>query len=305
MSLRESLIQAVARVRTSRPEIAAAALGLVRASALPQGGFPDRAGRPDLYYTVFGLHVLASWNDPADTALLAHTGYLQTFGLGESLDFVHTACLARCWALEPAGSMPAGLPEAVVRRLEAFRSADGGFSTDAGAAIGTAYAAMLALGAHQDVGLAVPDTNALARSLEGLRTGDGFANVPGSSHPAAPATAAAVVTLVELGRTVPEEVCGWLTLAMEPGGGWLAGQGAPVPDLLSTATALDALAASGADLERIRPACLGFVDGLRSEGGGFLAHWLDDMADCEFTFYGLLALGQLTAGDNDTTTNRD
>src|SRR5882762_739719 len=79
------------------------------------GGFKDRAGKSDLYYTVFGLQGLAALavldpetNDYKPQALvqapefrdvLARTKrYLESFGRGEGLDFVHLCSLARCWA---------------------------------------------------------------------------------------------------------------------------------------------------------------------------------------------------------------
>ncbi|MEA3367331.1 MAG: hypothetical protein U9R68_04370, partial [Planctomycetota bacterium] len=59
-SLRDHLLQAAGRVARVRPTVAARAAGFVRAAALPGGGFADRSGRADLYYTVFGLQTLAA-----------------------------------------------------------------------------------------------------------------------------------------------------------------------------------------------------------------------------------------------------
>ena len=63
-------------------------------------------------------------------------------------------------------------------------------------------------------------------------------------------------------------------------------------DMLSTAVALFALNYSGCDLRLLKPACLefiqqNFVDGAFFSGDG------DQTADVEYTFYGLLALGTL------------
>jgi hypothetical protein len=69
---------------------------------------------------------------------------------------------------------------------------------------------------------------------------------------------------------------------------------APLPDLLSTATALHALAGLHADIANVREPCLDFLDTLWSSRGGFLGHWADDAVDCEYTYYGLLALGHLS-----------
>ena len=68
---------------------------------------------------------------------------------------------------------------------------------------------------------------------------------------------------------------------------------APVPDLLSTATALHALDAMHVDLKPLAEPCLDFLDSLWTNRGGFCGSWEDDALDCEYTYYALLALGHL------------
>jgi len=67
-----------------------------------------------------------------------------------------------------------------------------------------------------------------------------------------------------------------------------------MPDLLSTATALHALAGLEISVSAVKDKCLDFVDSLWTNEGGFYGHWGDDHLDCEYTFYGLLALGHLS-----------
>jgi hypothetical protein len=67
-----------------------------------------------------------------------------------------------------------------------------------------------------------------------------------------------------------------------------------MPDLLSTATALHALSALHAPFDDIREPCLDFVDSLWTSQGAFYGTWADETPDCEYTFYGLLALGHLS-----------
>ena len=69
---------------------------------------------------------------------------------------------------------------------------------------------------------------------------------------------------------------------------------APIPDLLSTATTLHALARLGKPLDDIKEPCLDFVDTLWTNHGSFYGHWADDQLDSEYTYYGLLALGHLS-----------
>jgi len=322
--LRTDLLQAAGRAIRTRPAVADRVGRFIRAAALPTGGFADRAGRADLYYTVFGLQTLAAcepaaglsgvprrakpeaagYSQARSASLARQThAYLETFGPGADLDFVHLCCLARCRALLEANKVPGIFPEktpgtffrqALSARLETFRAADGGYNPAPGAACGTAYGAFLALGAWQDLGGAPPEADRLAGSLAGLRAREGgFANSPAADVGLVPASAAALVTLAGLGEPIDRAAVDWLLGQVLPSGGWPAAPGLPAADLLSTATALHALAAAGATFEAVREPCLAFVEGLAAEDGGFRGHLDDTLTDCEYTFYGLLALGHL------------
>ena len=67
-----------------------------------------------------------------------------------------------------------------------------------------------------------------------------------------------------------------------------------MPDLLSTATSLHALAGLQVSFARVKEKCLDFIDTLWSNRGGFVGTWADDTLDCEYTYYALLALGHLS-----------
>lgn len=64
-------------------------------------------------------------------------------------------------------------------------------------------------------------------------------------------------------------------------------------DMLSTSVALYTLSYAGYDIRLIMPSCLEFIQQNYSEGA-FLSGDGDMTADIEYTFYGLLALGVLT-----------
>ncbi len=64
------------------------------------------------------------------------------------------------------------------------------------------------------------------------------------------------------------------------------------PDLLSSAVALFSLKFAGTDLRLVTPTCLELIQQNYS-AGAFLAGNGDEMRDLEYTFYGLLALGTL------------
>src|SRR6185436_8998149 len=104
------------------------------------------------------------------------------------------------------------------------------------------------------------------QSLKGLETPDGaWSNVPAATIGATRATAGAVTLIRHLGFPVNERVADWLLARAHPGGGFLATPNAPIPDLLSTATVLHALAAMDRRLPSdLHERCLDFLDTLWS-----------------------------------------
>lgn len=294
MSLRLQLLQ-VARLA---PRLLADSTDLVRDFYRRQfntdGAACDRGGRPDLYYTIFAIAGAQALDVPVPVEKTVR--WLASFGEGAELDFVHLGALARCWAALGPERVPAGLDHALVARIKSFRKADGGYDGDSRIAHGTAYGAFVALGALQDLGHTPPHVLKLIRSLKRLETPDGaWSNAPDLPTGSLNATAGAVTLIRHLGFPVNPAVGDWLLAQQHRDGGFLAVPNAPLPDLLSTATALHALAS----LERrissgVHERCLDFIDTLWSADGGFHGHWADDHLDAEYTFYGLLALGHLS-----------
>jgi len=294
MSLRLQMLQ-IARVAQKALGDSA---GLVRDFLIrqitPEGGGADRAGRPDLYYTIFVLAGLEALQ--AELPIEKVRPFVDSFGDGTALDFVHLGALARCRAAIGLEKMPRGFSDAILARLETFRTADGGYEVKPGAAHGNAYGCFVALGAYQDLGAKLPDSLRMVQCLKFLETPDGaWGNVRGMRQGTVPATAAAITLLHQLGMPISAAAGDWLLAQIHSDGGWLAVPGAPIPDLLSTATALHALSCLDRPLPAaLREKCLDFVDTLWSAEGGFHGHWADDALDAEYTFYGLLALGHLT-----------
>ncbi len=271
--------------------------GFFKSALTPEGGFRNRDGAADLYYTVFGLEGLIALQEPLPVAEV--TPYLARFGDGGGLDFVHLACLARAWAAV-APDM-AGVPaRALGDRLAAYRSGDGAFSQTPGAATGTIYASFLALGALQDLRAAPPDAEPLAALVAASRAADGgYGNQAGDRHGLTTTTAAAVLLLRELDRQPDPHLGMWLLDRCHESGGFFATPAAPIPDLLSTATALHALTSLRTPIDALQEPCLDFVDSLWTNRGGFYGSWPDDTLDVEYTYYGLLALGHLSLASSE------
>lgn len=292
MSFRLEMLQ-VARVAPkllgdSAPLISA----FLRSRQHPDGGFLDRDGKPDLYYTVFGLEGLLALQE--NPPLGETRQWLIPYGHGPQLDFVHLCCLARCWATVGMDGLPAATRQQLADRIETYRTPDGGYHQAPRRKNGSAYGCLIAWGAYQDLGLLPPDPLHIAHCMDSLETPDGaWSNEPGLTLGSTTATAAMLSLYRHLQMPAPPAAVDWLIGQCLPGGGFLAVPGAPIPDLLSTAVALHALSGHDAALNRLREPCLDFIDTLWSASGGFHGNWMDDTLDPEYTYYGLLALGHL------------
>jgi hypothetical protein len=255
--------------------------GFVEGRLTEDGGFAGRDGRADLYYTVFGLDCLEALR--AEIPRRRAAAYLRGFGDGDGLDLVHLACLARAWAALGA-EIDGDLRAALLGRL-AVLAGEARSVTDR----------FLVVGACQDLAAEPPGADDLESFLSAQATEDGgWANEPPASSGSTPATAAAVTLLASLGRAVPESAGPWLESRHSVHGGFTAAPGVAMPDLLSTAVVLHALAALQRPLAGFVEPCLDFVDTLWTSRGAFHGHWADDEVDCEYTYYGLLALGHLS-----------
>jgi prenyltransferase beta subunit len=256
-----------------------------------QGGFNDRCGDSDLYYTVFGLEAMRALKVeiPVDKV----RPYLESFGNGSSLDLIHLTSLIRCWA--DINVDFSHLHKDFTQELERFRSPDGGYNTEIGLEEGTGYAAFLVYGALQDMDAKDIDTKLITDSIQNLKVGNGsYGMFAGQTEGTTPTTAAACVALHDMGVRDFDLSKKWMINNFCVKGGFFAIPDAPMPDLLSTATALHTLSVLGADVSELKEGCLDFVDSLWTSKGAFYGTWADDILDVEYCLYGLLALGHLS-----------
>ncbi len=221
------------------------------------GAATDRAGHSDLYYTVFALEGLIALQRELPPRVRL---FLERVGDGTDLDLVHLCCLARCWA---ALKQPA--PPNLAGRIDALWNRD------------SVYHSFLAWGALQDLG----------------REPEPFPFRDGSLATTTPTTAAGVTLLRQMQAAVPQDAVRYLLARAHPEGGFVATEGAPMPDLLSTATALHALSGQHVSVAHLKNKTLDFLDTLWT-GAAFCGNWADDEPDCEYTYYALLAMGHLS-----------
>ncbi|MFT5467968.1 MAG: hypothetical protein ACI8UO_003076 [Verrucomicrobiales bacterium] len=292
MSLRLEMLQ----VSRLAPSILGDAAGLVeelvRGAQLDDGGFPDRDGDSDLYYTSFAIDTLTALQAelPEDRLI----PYLKQFGDGEHLDFVHRCCLARCWSAVSSAKPDNATRDRILERIEAFRTPEGGYDQKPNSNHGSAYGCLLAYGAYADHRREPPNPLGILTCLDALKCdGGGWVNDKIIPIGNGPATAAAVTVCRNFRHPLPPNTADFLLSLFHPQGGFLPFPDAPMPDLLSTAVTLHALDGLQIPFGKIKEPCLDFVDSLWTAAGGFHGNWSDDDLDLEYTYYGLLALGHL------------
>jgi prenyltransferase beta subunit len=267
----------------------------------PSGGFLNRAGEPDLYYTFFALAGLLALGTPV-TSNQTQT-YLAEFGTGKNLDFVALASLLRSRAslrLAGATKMPTADDRAILDRLECYRAADGGYHhAHQSAAQSTLYGTHLVREVYSDLKLEPPLADNLPLARFRARDG-GYSNQTGMPQGTTPATASAAMLVGAINPAAAAEIVDWLLARASEHGGFLAAPHAPMPDLLSTATALYALRNLQVGIKpELAETCQNFIETLWQDDGGFSGHLVDTVTDCEYTFYAVLAIACLggPAGD--------
>ena len=275
------------------PEATQAIGEFVRGQFHDDGGFRGRARASDLYYTVCGLECARALELELPTPTVG--AYLRSQAATE-LDFVHLTCLARCLEIlgrEPLPDLDAWTIQARPR-LAAYACAEGGYHRASDKPRGNVYDSFLGMLACEALGLPFPNPKGMIVALGALqKNSGGFVNDGGFGAPTTPVTAAALGLCWELQQPPPAKSFEWLMERLSSQGGFAAAAFVPLPDLLSTATALHALRTHGQMGRVPNDACLDFVTSLWADNGGFCGHALDRRADCEYTFYALLALGNL------------
>jgi geranylgeranyl transferase type-2 subunit beta len=279
-------------------------VSFVLAAQCADGGFPNRAGRPDLYYTRFALEALRVLDAPrcADARQRALEYLASTASefktVPDCLSFLHATHLLEASGIEVfcCDQFRRGVADRVSAFLKECRTSNGGAAASPGGEPGP-YHAFLSVLCHELLDRDVPGSAALVASVVPCAGADGgFAEAPGRTAGQTNPTAAALAVLTLLGDP-PERTLDGVALFLcdrqsDDGGFRAHGEAVPV-DLLSTFTALVTLGS----LDRLGDVRLGsagrFVRSLAAAGGGFFATPGDTEVDVEYTFYGLSALAVL------------
>ncbi|MDR0894285.1 MAG: hypothetical protein LBN06_03145 [Prevotellaceae bacterium] len=247
----------------SRTQLSAEALrritAFVGSQQTEEGAFVDRNGTPDLYYTAFGRMLGMALGIPFDAARFA--GYLARQEADE-LDLVHYAAYMRCrLATEPNFTVTS------VRPLQSFKMVP---NKD----LHSPYTRFVYLSLLEDTGHFVvndwqPYTDSPMNDDEHALT-----------H-----LCASLMIRGQLTGYAPCDAIYRLRDRQDDNGGFHSTPHAPVPDMLSTSTALFVLQCYSIPP---RYSTADFLSAHWLDSGGFAATLFDDDSDVEYTFYGLL-----------------
>lgn len=240
----------------------------VKSQQTREGGFADRGGKCDLYYTLFGGFVSEALDIKEVFPSLRN--YICEISRSGTPESVYLHCAAILWAKfcgkEP---LPVKLREKLFDGLADIAAGEAAYST---------FLNLL--------------TCYYTRQFAGLfRLWKIINNQMAAAEVPCPVMAAGLVVAHLRGRPTGELVNRLLAFHRRDGS-FSATLKAPAGDLLSTAVALYALKFADHDLSLIKPASLSYVDSLYCDGG-FCAAPAEEIPDVEYTFYGLLALGSL------------
>lgn len=244
--------------------------GFIRQSQADSGGFADKAGKGDIYYSLFGYFVAEALDEAGIVDSLK--SFVAKTVKEKALKGVNLYCAAilyvKLFGLDKTSN---ALKKKVKSELLSHKHVASEYNS---------FMGLLALYYFEDyLGM-----NSLLKQYKSF---EWKGNQPCT------VVAATAILLDINGRSnkISQEK---LMSFYRRNGGFAALKNAPESDLLSTATALYALLFTGSDLRLIKPDCLMFADSLYHEGG-FRSMKPDPEIDTEYTFYGLLALGTLNS----------
>jgi hypothetical protein len=240
----------------------------IRNKLTPQGGFADRAGKSDLYYSLFGYYIAEAFS--VTDAIDSLKNYIKNKVTDSNLSGVNLYCGAILYAkLHGIDDLTQKLGRRITAELKVSQVKQAEYSNFMG------FLALYYLG----------DFLALKRLINQYKSNDLHTELP------CPVIAANTI-LLSLAGHYDRSGENRLKSFYRRNGGFAAVSHAPFEDLLSTGVALYALNFIDADTRVMKPDCLSFIDGLY-EDGGFRSTQTDFETDVEYTFYGLLALGSL------------
>ena len=259
----------------------------VESQQMDDGSFMNKSGKSDIYYTAFGWmlsYVLDIKTDSKKTAL-----YLKQQDI-QQMDLIHYAAYVRCRMIQrlfEGGTLKLLLDTFSKKSIRPLSGFDSVPHND----IDSPYTQFIWLSLLEDTRNPVQNRDAVLASLDNYHvSGGGYSNMKDGITAATNATVAALSVIGQLNGYKNTDDLNYLSNIQNKTGGFAATEHSPLPDILSTATALFVL-----DCYNKKPeiSTEGFIDAHWLDNGGFSATLQEETSDVEYTFYGLLALGTL------------
>ncbi|MGZ2371260.1 prenyltransferase/squalene oxidase repeat-containing protein [Ancylomarina sp. YFZ004] len=292
----------------------------VRSQHFGTGGFKDRAGKPDIYYSVFAYTLALAYDINLD--IEQEQEFLKTWNNEHDFDLVHAVCYIRCYlllqviqqkqkfglkldVLDSEGFLAKMAMKNLIKKakkkcqvqfeqINTYKSKDGGYNHNRQAADqATVYASFLVWTLFQDLDEDKNCLNEISHPISNLKCSDhSFANDSSSSTGVTSATAAGLIMTLDHNAT-KQGVIDYLMHSYTPRGGFKAAQNLPIADTLSTSTALLAIYMAGENLQSLSDKSIDFINLHWDESGGFFGSIADMTCDVEYTYYALLGIGIL------------
>ncbi len=267
------------------------------AAQRPDGGFAGREGESDLYYTGFGVRSLALLGRLHGPMAERAAEFLKSRLGGKApivdfLSLIYAAALVEMSAgIDVFADAAPGWRETVCAALEQLRRPDGGYAKGPEGMLSSTYHTFLVVLCREMLEIPAVEPDRLVEFvLSQHREDGGFVEIRQMRRSGTNPTAAAIglLRIVDaIDNPLRANVVGFLSEMQNDEGGLLANTRIPIADLLSTFTG--ALTLSDLDgLERIDTAAiLRYAESLEQIAGGFHAAAWDQVADVEYSFYGL------------------
>jgi len=165
----------------------------------PDGGFPDREGGSDLYYTGFALRGLAVLDALSPEVCTRAADFLRNSLTRQASVVDFYSLLYACLLVQASGGpdvlalSPPDWPDRVAATLETFRTADGGYAKTAGNPGGSTYHTFLVGLCYELLGRSLPRPDEVIRFVLSRRREDGgFVEIAPMRRSGTNPTAAAV-----------------------------------------------------------------------------------------------------------------
>lgn len=252
----------------------------------PHDLFMNKSGEEDIYYTTFGWMLSYLFGIKIRGEQARRQWQNLTVDRG---DLIQYAAYVRSGLLLDllSGRYGRALLRSVVPSTKAGTVVFVSFPHNDGC---SPYSTFIRLSLLEDMNGTVRNKKEMTGSLTAYRVAatGGYSNIAGNGEASVNATAAALSVIGQLNGYAMNDDVEYLSRSQDDSGGFSASENTPLPDVLSTATALFALNCYGVT-PRVDP--VPFIEAHWLESGGFAPALFEETSDIEYTFYGLLALG--------------